>query len=128
LLRPVVKKLEARRQKVKKSLELADQKQTVDYLVMGYKFLKWAENQLPNRHAKKAFLKRLLKEGITENQTVRYFATNLHMFQSRMQFMEDQKRARFNPIKRIKGFIAQRKAKKVAKVKKEDEGKKEVKV
>ena len=118
LLTPIVNKLEARRKKVKQKLELANQKQTVDYLIQGYQFLKWAEKQLPNRHAKKAFLRRLLQEGITENETVKYFATNLHMFQSRMNFMEQQKKDRYNPIKRIKAFIAQYKAKKLAQKKK----------
>lgn len=87
---------------------------------MGYKFLKWAENQLPNRHAKKVFLRRLLQEGITENETVKYFAVNLHMFQSRMEFMEQQKKDRFNPIKRAKAFVAKLKAKKAVKAKKEE--------
>jgi len=50
------------------------------YLRLGYTFLKWIENQLGNRHAKKQFYSDILHNGVVNSSIVQMCVQRIDTF------------------------------------------------
>ena len=85
--------------------QLQQRRKLVNYLTMGYRFLKWIENQLPNRTAKKAFFRRLIKDGLVDNKYIDRFANQLYLFEAQLRVYEDLQKKRKSCFNRIQNLM-----------------------
>lgn len=64
----------------KATVQPKSQKEIATGLIQGYRFIKWAENQLPNRQQKKQFRQDLIRNGIANNRYVKLFVESLEKY------------------------------------------------
>lgn len=72
--------LYARKLKKQQALQKKRMAKSYRYLQMGAQFLKWADSQFPNRHARKQFHRDVLKNGAVHSRFVEYFADKIDVY------------------------------------------------